>query len=82
MCFSNIIWALANWRAAPGDIWLSHFTHCSTRTLPRLGTDEVAALMQGLSDLEYKPPKVRAARREGSCCNKSGDEGIYVALET
>ncbi|GAX75152.1 hypothetical protein CEUSTIGMA_g2596.t1 [Chlamydomonas eustigma] len=56
--FSNTIWALANWQVNPGDVWLSHFVRCATSTIPSLNPDELAVILQGLADLEYKPQKV------------------------
>lgn len=56
--FSNIIWSLSHWRAEPGESWLREFVRRSTPTITSLNEDGIAALLQGLADLEHKPPNV------------------------
>lgn len=56
MSYSNLVWALANWRAAPNTAWLAELVRCATPLLPGMQPDEIATLLQGLADLEHKPP--------------------------
>lgn len=56
MSCSNLVWALANWRAAPDTAWLAELVRCATPLLPGMQPDEIATLLQGLADLEHKPP--------------------------
>lgn len=58
IAFSNIIWALSHWRAEPGEAWLRDFVKHSTPMVPSLDEGGIAALLQGLADLEHKPPNV------------------------
>ena len=58
--FTNIIWALANWRVAPDEKWLDRLMRCCTPLLPSFDTDQMAVLLQGLSDMQFQPSKVNA----------------------
>lgn len=55
LAFSNIAWALSNWRATPSSSWLASFTSAATRVLPRLTPHSSAVLATGLTDLGARP---------------------------
>jgi hypothetical protein len=51
-------------------VWLPHFVRCATKTIPALHPDELAVILQGLADLEYKPQQ-KAVFKIYSCAQNS-----------